>query len=34
LVFQRQWDEAETRLKGVDYLIRRLAKLANTEVRP
>ncbi|MFP6746592.1 MAG: transcription-repair coupling factor [Alphaproteobacteria bacterium] len=30
LVFQRQWDEAETRLKGVDYLVRRLAKLAQS----
>ncbi|MFP6772666.1 MAG: transcription-repair coupling factor, partial [Alphaproteobacteria bacterium] len=30
LVFQRQWDEAATRLKGVDYLVRHLAKLAQS----
>ncbi|MBT3532886.1 MAG: transcription-repair coupling factor [Rhodospirillaceae bacterium] len=30
LVFQRQWDEAERRLKGVDYLVRHLAKLAQS----
>jgi len=30
LVFQRQWDEAATRLKGIDYLVRHLAKLAQS----
>ncbi len=30
LVFQRQWDEPEKRLKGVDYLVRHLAKLAQS----
>ena len=30
LVYQRSWDEADDRLKGVDYLVRQLAKLAQT----
>ncbi len=30
LVYQRQWEEAGDRLKGANYLIRQLAKLANT----
>ena len=30
LVYQRSWDEAEDRLKGVDYLVRQLAKLAQS----
>jgi len=30
LVFQRSWEEADDRLKGVGYLVRQLAKLAQT----
>ena len=30
LVYQRSWDEAEDRLKGMDYLVRQLAKLAQS----
>ena len=30
LVYQRSWDEAEDRLKGVDYLVRQLVKLAQS----
>ena len=30
LVYQRSWDEVEARLKGVDYLVRQLAKLAQS----